>query len=1100
MSSFDLESNTSESGTIGRNASIRLSANMMMSSDASGLGSSSGDILMDLDKEFEMLLDKLAIEDPEKRRQMSMLPDSSKKTLIEQHKADIYRTIRHKGPIESFSDVKAVIGSINTKSISIEVIKTLRIHLNTADRDWIQSFLDLDGVQPILNILKKIERGKSKKRKELSILQWECLRCIAALMKIKIGMEYVASFPQATNLMVLGLDTPLIKARTLILELLAAIAVTNRGHGAVLTSMIYYKEVKKEERRYHDLVQTLKSENNLEYLITCMSFINCIISSPSDLTSRIEIRKAFLNLKILKYIENLRTEYNDEKNLLTQLDVFEEELSTDEQLNSTQGNQLSMEDIFSQISSRVTGTPSQQELINLMGHFQRMSSSSLGLRVWNLYNNLASQLEEELRAHPELDINSLSLAFPEVKKSGGLFGFAKSKSPSSSPHLSSHSKNVNLKKEIEEKQKTIEHLLKQLNSFTGGQNIEKWIAEREEKNKLIAQLMAQIKSGIGGGTGTGTGTGNGTGNSEIEETLRKEIQLLRIEIETLKNNPSLFLGSPNSNGEFYLSSPNSGLSPSSNLSPSPSGEPPVVGELSSMNTDNSGISINVPDFGIPPPPPPPGVPGAPPPPPPPGVPGAPPPPPPPGMKSNKPAKPIIKPSVKMRNFNWVTIPGVKVQGTFWDKLDETAFIQALDKNELESLFSAKAPVKTETKVLTKKVVITVIDGKKANNCAIMLQHFKLSNTELKKMQINMDEKVLPLESANYLLQFVPSKEDIEAIKEYGGDPSSLGPAEQYMLTVMDIPKLEIRLRSHIFRLKYQSLVEDLVPDIKAIKNASLELKNSKKFHEILKFILAIGNYVNGSTTRGGAFGFKIETLTKMRDAKSNDNKLSLLHFLSKTIQDRSPELWSALSELVHLEHASESSLNNIVTDSSEIKRSLDLIEREYVPFVNDPLFANDKAFLNKIVEFQKSVKPQYQKIEKDIDEMNKAYEEVVTYFGEPKATPPDQFFTIISDFLEDLEKAHREYQAMLRKAELESLKMEDPEKGGLEDLSSQIRSGQLFKERRKSITQSVLQQMNAEGLKKQLKPTITNKPQPQPQQNKIEPPSQSLLKPTKSNK
>ncbi|KAN0048193.1 hypothetical protein ACTA71_002588 [Dictyostelium dimigraforme] len=1081
--SFDLESNSSGGSTIGRNSSIRLSSGLVPSESNVSLNE-----IIDLDKEFELLLDKLAIEDPTKRKQMQSLPDTSKRTLLEQNKADIYRTVKHKGPIESFADVKSVISSINTKHVPIDVIKTLRIHLNTADRDWIQSFLDNDGVQPILNILKKLERNKNRKRKEHAILQWECTRCIAALMKIKIGMEYVASFPQTTNLMVLSLDTPLIKAKTLVLELLAAIAVTDRGHGAVLTSMIYYKEVKKEVTRYSDLVQSLKSEKNAEYLTTCMSFINCIISSPSDLPSRIEIRKAFLNLKILKYIENLRSSYSEDRNLLTQLDVFEEELSTDEQLNSQQGTQVGIEDLFSQISSRVTGTPSQQELVTLMTHFQRMSSSNLGLGVWTLYNALASQLEDELKIHPDLDVTLVSLLFPEVKKSNsGLFGFGKTKSPSSSPSLSSMAK-TELKKDNEEKQKTIEHLLKQLNKFSGGQNTERWMIEREEKNKLIAQLMAQTKNG-GVGNGSG-GSGGGDASQSNDEALKRENQLLKMEIENIKNNPSVLLNSGNNNNSGDL--PNLFISsPGSTLSPSPSGEPPIpstsdFGTSSHTSTDKLTSNPVEPMLGSPPPPPPPPMVG--------GGGGPPPPPPPPGAKSSRPAKPIIKPSVKMRNFNWVTIPALKVQGTFWDKLDESSFIQSLDKVELESLFSAKAPVvKTESKQLTKKVVITVIDMKKANNCAIMLQHFKIPNEQLKKMQIMLDEKHFTQENAIYLLQFAPTKEDIEAIKEYQGDPMQLGAAEQYMLTVMDIPKLDSRLKSFIFKQKFEGLVEDLVPDIKAIKMASLELKKSKRLSDILKYVLAIGNYVNGSTTRGGAFGFKVlETLPKMRDARSNDNKLSLLHFLAKTLQDRIPEIWNIGAELPHIEHASEVSLNNIIGDSSEIKRSIDLIERDFVPMINDPLFAHDKHWIHKITEFQKIAKVQYQRIEKEIDEMNKVYEEITTFFGEPKTTQPDVFFSTINDFLEDLEKAYGEYQAMIRKAELENSKMEDPEKGGLQDLSSQIRSGQLFKDRR--VGDSVIAQMqNVDNLRKNLKSTSTPHTPPT---IKIELPSQSILKPS----
>ena len=42
-----------------------------------------------------------------------------------------------------------------------------------------------------------------------------------------------------------------------------------------------------------------------------------------------------------------------------------------------------------------------------------------------------------------------------------------------------------------------------------------------------------------------------------------------------------------------------------------------------------------------------------------------------------------------------------------------------------------------------------------------------------------------------------------------------------------------------------------------------EIINSKKFRTVMEYILAVGNYLNGGTSRGGAHGFKISSLTKV---------------------------------------------------------------------------------------------------------------------------------------------------------------------------------------------------------------------------------------------
>jgi uncharacterized membrane protein len=49
---------------------------------------------------------------------------------------------------------------------------------------------------------------------------------------------------------------------------------------------------------------------------------------------------------------------------------------------------------------------------------------------------------------------------------------------------------------------------------------------------------------------------------------------------------------------------------------------------------------------------------------------------------------------------------------------------------------------------------------------------------------------------------------------------------------------------------------------------------------VLAIILALGNYMNGGNrTRGQADGFGLEILAKLRDVKSKDSSVTLLHFI-----------------------------------------------------------------------------------------------------------------------------------------------------------------------------------------------------------------------------
>lgn len=89
-----------------------------------------------------------------------------------------------------------------------------------------------------------------------------------------------------------------------------------------------------------------------------------------------------------------------------------------------------------------------------------------------------------------------------------------------------------------------------------------------------------------------------------------------------------------------------------------------------------------------------------------------------------------------------------------------------------------------------------------------------------------------------------------------------------MLTVMqiiDIPRLTERLECMLYRQRLELDISELLPDLNTLRDASQELRSCTKFKLILQAVLAVGNALNGSSFRGGARGFRLEALMKVRD-------------------------------------------------------------------------------------------------------------------------------------------------------------------------------------------------------------------------------------------
>jgi len=168
--------------------------------------------------------------------------------------------------------------------------------------------------------------------------------------------------------------------------------------------------------------------------------------------------------------------------------------------------------------------------------------------------------------------------------------------------------------------------------------------------------------------------------------------------------------------------------------------------------------------------------------------------------------------------------------------------------------------------------------------------------------------------------------------------SELAKAEQYFLEIMDIEDLDLRLNCMNFKLKFPDLVEELKPDIEAVFKACNQAKTSSKFKGILELILAIGNYINGNTNRGLAYGFRLDALLKLIELKGNDPKKTLLHYLVEQIDKKYESLKGFDEEINYVQHAAKVSAPTIQGNIGHMKHEVDKLQRAIEKLEEDSSF------------------------------------------------------------------------------------------------------------------------------------------------------------------
>ena len=62
------------------------------------------------------------------------------------------------------------------------------------------------------------------------------------------------------------------------------------------------------------------------------------------------------------------------------------------------------------------------------------------------------------------------------------------------------------------------------------------------------------------------------------------------------------------------------------------------------------------------------------------------------------------------------------------------------------------------------------------------------------------------------------------------------------------------------------------------------MRSSKALKQVIEYALAIGNYLNGGTNKGAAWGFKVDSLNKLIGTKTLDNKSTLLHYMARKVR------------------------------------------------------------------------------------------------------------------------------------------------------------------------------------------------------------------------
>uniref|UniRef100_A0A671PI79 Disheveled-associated activator of morphogenesis 2-like n=1 Tax=Sinocyclocheilus anshuiensis TaxID=1608454 RepID=A0A671PI79_9TELE len=895
---------------------------------------------------------------------------------------------------------------------------------------FVTRFIELDGLTCLLNFLKSMDYETSESRIHTSIIG-----CIKALMNNSQGRAHVLAHPQSINTISQSLRQDNIKTKVAVLEILGAVCLVPDGHKKVLQAMVHYQKYAAERTRFKSLLNELdrstghyREEVNLKTAI--MSFINAVLNAgvgEDSLEFRLHLRYEFLMLGIQPVIEKLRA--HDNATLDRHLDFFEmvrneDELELAKCFDTTHVDTKSAGQMFELIKKKLSNTDAYPHLLSILKHCLQMpyKRGAGSIQQWQLLDRILQQivLQDEKGENP--DVSPLD--------------------------------NFNVKNIIR--------------MLVNENEVKQWRDQAEKFRKEHVELMARLERKE---RECETKTQEKDDMMKTLNKMKDKLQKEGVELRSAREHV------------LDLSSHISNISNGVHLHvPPPLPGSPMAPPPPPMMMDNFPTPPPPIDFSSPPPPPPPPPPGGPPPPP-----GAPPIfsgiPPPPGSASissttSLRTKSIPQPSQPLKSFNWSKLGENKITGTIWYEIDDRRAFKVLDLKDIEKMFSAyqrQQVCKCETGSMddlylsSRKVKeLSVIDGRRAQNCVILLSKLKMSNEEIKRAILEMDEREeLAKDMLEQLLKFVPEKSDIDLLEEHKHELERMARADRFLFEMSRIDHYQQRIQSLFFKKKFAERLAEIKPKVEAILCASREVMRSKHLTQVLEVVLAFGNFMNKGQ-RGNAYGFKVSSLNKIIDTKSSiDRNITMLHYLIMIFEKNYPDILNIQQELASIPEAAKVNLAELEKEVFIIRSGLKALEAELRYQQSRACDWGDK-FVPVVSDFITVASFSFSELEELLAEAKDKFSKSLRHFGEEEGCmQPDEFFGIFDIFLQSFSEARHDLENMQRRKQEEERRMRmeamlkdqrererrakkstggcvSEEVGEFDDLVSALRSGEVF--------------------------------------------------------
>ncbi|XP_065896679.1 inverted formin-2-like isoform X3 [Dysidea avara] len=658
----------------------------------------------------------------------------------------------------------------------------LEHRVKSADQKWIEDFLEQGGLEMVFDALTALSNKGLSSLLDV-VKQLECVRCIKAIMNHPFGIEYViVTGDQFVNRLVKELNSNNTLMKMQVYELLSALSIySSEGYQVANTALLHYKKFKGTRHQFSVLVEDLRAAETDNYRTVLIAFINCLIAGCDDEDRRSMVRDELLGLNLIDVLASIRN--TEDEDLITQLDVFDEGLSVDQE--ALEGMDITNHrDVFRAVYSKVVGTPNALSFLHILQHLMLLDRDSKKSNiVWEMLEKMVLSAVMMSEGNEEDSNQFVSASTEKIRKALAEI-YSSEQSASAPPPV--------------------------------------------PENKAPPPLPSSASVGVP--------------PPPLPPPLPPPGEVPPPPLSGGVPPPP---PPPPPPGGVPPPPPSGGIPPPP-PPPPPGGippPPPPGGVL--PPPPPGGIPPPPPPGGVPPPPPPGGVPhpplpfpdgvgaahhglsrrmSA--------------------IEISMEFRPKRK--MKTLNWKKLPRNTAhNNQSSLWKECSELPDCPLVDVEKIVHLFCRPEIVKREKEEKPKEPsVVCLLDSKTSLNVNIFLKQFRSSNKEVIAIITEGNVEKISLEQLKAFEKLLPDKSTIDTLKSYDGDRKILGSAEDFLLELITVDKYVLRVEGMQLRLEFMEKKEDLQPALDTLHKAIDEIASSALLKRVFQIILVTGNMIN----------------------------------------------------------------------------------------------------------------------------------------------------------------------------------------------------------------------------------------------------------------